>query len=507
MPGLLDLPEELLLAIVKALRDIWAIDALQNLAIVSKRFTPLVRVVFVKDASICILKDDSPDRPKHLVQFLTCLQRYPELLNCLDWIKLAWERRRFTKAKAYNDIVEIIGHSRTLRRLSIDLASRAQLAKVPVLFHPPPGSFCNLEWIDVDVTPPAGLPADHMANICELPNLQRISNSISNVVECSSAYMLETPETHFRSTPLNLRCLESTAPMTHIDYLKLVLPRAKHIEALHISLPGPGVTQEPEWSEFASSAIPDFDHKFSPHEIGRCLNHAARTLEELSITSLRHHEYNFEWTFVNPVEHDNSYLDLSSFERLHYLKASSYLFFGPYRSAADTYRQKHRKLWELLPPHLEELHINFEGHQGIFASLQTMFDRWVDAGLVDFAEYFVKYWTPEVASRFNDPTQLAWLYDILEQSSAGRFPNLTTIVLEECYSTYWGDWKRIDVAELHPKIANHKIQVAIRVLVPKDVVVECLDVLRSFGFTGGIDTSVEDAVMADLISKGLINDQ
>lgn len=111
--------------------------------------------------------------------------------------------------------------------------------------------------------------------------------------------------------------------------------------------------------------------------------------------------------------------------------------------------------------------------------------------------YLVKYWTREVASRSNDSTQLAWLYNIFEQSSASRFPNLTTIVLEECYLICWGDWKRMDVAALHPKVANHKIRVVLRVLVPKEMVVECLDVLRSFGFTGGIDTSVEDADMAD----------
>lgn len=139
MPGLLDLPEELLLAIVRALRHIWAIDALHNLAIVSKRLTPLVRVVFVKGVSVCIEEDDSVRRPKHLVQFLVCLRRYPELLNCLGWVQLAWVRRRFTKAKAYNDSVVIIAHSRILRKLSINLASRAQLAKVPVLFHPSTG--------------------------------------------------------------------------------------------------------------------------------------------------------------------------------------------------------------------------------------------------------------------------------------------------------------------------------------------------------------------------------
>lgn len=171
-----------------------------------------------------------------------------------------------------------------------------------------------------------------------------------------------------------------------------------------------------------------------------------------------------------------------------------------------TYHKEHRKIWELLPPHLEELHINFEGQQGIFASLETMFINWADfVGLQDFTKYFVYYWTRKVASRFNDPTQLAWLYETLEQSSGGRFLSLTTIVLEECYSTYWGDWKRIDVVALHPKIFNHKIQVAIRVLVSKEVNVECLNVLRSFGFRGGIDASVEDAVRGRLITKGRSN--
>ncbi|KAK5938283.1 hypothetical protein PMZ80_009253 [Knufia obscura] len=497
MVALLDLPEELLLLIIKALRNSWAPNTLIDLAVVNKRFTPLVRIALAHHASIYVASDNSANRPKHLTQFLEFLRNHPEVLNCLDCVDLGWDRKRFSKS--YNDALTILAKSESLRRLSLSLASQAQFAKVPILFQPPPGSFCNVEWIDVDVDSRGDLAADHVVKLCELPSIRRISNMTSNITACSSPHMLEAPEQYFKCTPLKLRRLESLAPMTHMDYLKLVLPRCKDLDALHISLPCPGVRQETQSPTSRFPSRLDTDHKFSPREIEKYVRYATRTLERLSITSMRDGPYNWDATFIHPGEHDNSYLDVSLFWKLYYIKVSSYLLFGNHGSAKVEHISEGRPIWELLPRSLEELTINFEGHQGIFTSLDEMCDNFLE-----WDEDFVDWWAEEVARHFKDVNQLGWLYDLVKQAAAGHFPNLHEIVLEECYPSLWGKWKLIDIAQLHPELTKHDFKVAIRVMVPEEMAEDCIKALREFGFTGGVDTSLEDAVYADLVARGLI---
>lgn len=130
------------------------------------------------------------------------------------------------------------------------------------------------------------------------------------------------------------------------------------METLHLSLPSPGVALANE--HWFSDFIMDHDanHPFSPGEINRHLRFVSKTLEQSSIVTMRHGDHNYDSVSVHPSVHDNSYLDLSSFEKLYSLTLSSYLLFGEHYSAAEEHTIEGRKIWQLFAsPHREPTHI------------------------------------------------------------------------------------------------------------------------------------------------------
>lgn len=207
LPTLLDFPEELLPAIVKYLYS--KRNTLLSLAVVCKRFAPLARILLVKRAFINVPKTKAAGRclSQNFTGFRHFLKKYPELVDCLDWLDMSYTRKRLPKA--FDEILQIVAKSQSLTRLSFCLGSQAQFSKVPILFHPPPGCFTTLQEIDIDVNDSHHMCAEYLVELCELPNLRTLRNSLANVTARCSQAMLEMLEARLKTTCLPLQHLES----------------------------------------------------------------------------------------------------------------------------------------------------------------------------------------------------------------------------------------------------------------------------------------------------------
>lgn len=473
MANLLDLPEELILLIVRFL----VFDNLTNLAVVCKHLTDPARFGLMRRVIMSVGQSENQQRPKHLIGFRDLLRKHPHLVDAIKWLELDWEYKRLLPV--YHEVLKLVSSSISMQRLSIQLLKQTQISKLPILFDYPPGAFSKLEEIDIGVEDD-DLSAIHMARLCEFPKLKAINCDVSSIVACSEKTMQEYKEQTAKSARLPLRRLSATGYLVHLDLLRLILPRTKTLSEINISLPSPGVQ-----ISLRSLPLLSADGFFSPATIGECLLPVARSLESLSISTMTMWQYNNVFTRVPPWIHNNSVLDLSSFHKISYLRLSSYLLFGNSISADEADEDFKRNISKVLPPNIERLIINFEGSQGIYINLEDLYKSFFDSPTYAF----LKDWEMNLSRLFFLPDHLSWLYNIVSMKSQGHFPNLKSITLEECWSNEWENWELFDLAELHSKLTESGVAIRILVMVPAPIAARCCHALSRQGFRGGIDRS------------------
>lgn len=470
MAGLLDLPEELILLVIKVL----AFSNLANLALVCKGLSDVARVGMMNRPMIFIGPvQDTYCSTRYIYGFRDFLHKYSHLINALEWLELGWEFKRLNPV--YQEVLDLASTSASMRRLSIHLLNQKQLAKMTVLLKPVPGRFDSLQHIDIGLSHNEDLDATYLARLCQLPKLKDISCDFTNVTEPCSEAMRKYVEDTKGASWSPLQTLTATAEHVHTDLLKLVLPRAKKLSELYISLPSPGISNNRCFFEHDTPP-------FSPAGIGVLLQPVAHTLRELSISTMFMWQYNN--AFIDVIRHDGSVLDLSKFSKLSYLRLSSYLLFGDAISMSKADDDIKNGISNILPPNIEQLVINFEGSQGMYVNLDDMYNG-------GFNFEFVQNWEEQISPEFFSSEFLTWLYKICEEKSQGGFPNLKSIILEECWCNEWDKWELFDIAELHPKLAESGLRIQILVMVPLVFAAQCLAVMRRKGFKGGIDRSHE----------------
>lgn len=486
MTSLLDLPDEILLSIVRYCY--WhADDSRLDLATVCRRLALPARVVLAEHASVHVGTHDEAHPPDDLVLFTRWLEKY-KLVDSLKWTQLSLEDRR--QYEVFKDALTLVAKSSSMTRFSVGVASNKHFWELKMLCDPMPEHFQNLKHLDLDTQDTSPLLANNIARICQLPKLETIEINHTQIIASLSVVAGQLrPSYDPPMKPFALRASSCRSPLMHIDLLHSILPYSPHLKELEVSLPGPGVRIEDRQSPVPSlvNIVPHPDQPFQPQAIESALKHVNSSLEYLLICTMTMGAFNHDTIFVHPSEHDNSVLDLSSFNKLQHLRISSCLWFGNYKSAAHEHEQESRNIWKLMPPRVEEVHIMFEGLQGIFVNLVEMYLRSLldDDAESPFEEEFLPWWEAHVAKAIVDPEKLGWLHDLFDETYSGHLPSLRKVVLQECWSPSWGYWKTIDVTPLISWHVPERIELDIMIMVPKDMADECLMTLRSMGFSDG----------------------
>lgn len=488
MPSLLDLPEELLVSISRIVLPQYpnGRPTLHNLGRVCKRLAPIVRVVIAEHASVHVGKSEEKIvQPEVLIAVTKWLKKYPNLIHCLKHTQLSWEDKR--KYKFFNDALKLVAKSISIERLSVEIAVNGQFWNLQMLCDPSAEQFRCLKELDIDTKDGSCLSADSSNRICQLPKLEKL------VIDHTSIMSRLVPEGRppmkgdHPKQPFALKSLTCLSGETHIDLLHCILPHAKSLETLEIALPSPGVRVESKrrgamtFFNIVSKEV----QPFKPKRIENALKPVRSTLKVLSLTNMPmggYGDYDFYTAFVNPSDHGNSLVDLTSFTKLKRLCISSCLWFGGNISAAAAHMKEPRLIWQLIPTQLSALEIKFEGLQGIFVGLKEVYDRMCESSWDDES---VPWWIENVAAAIRDGEQTAWLRGLYEQIEQGKFPLLKSITLHEHWSPGWRFWSEMEIADMLPWPKPEGVRLSVRIIVPWEQSKECLTSLKDMGLSGG----------------------
>lgn len=500
MVSLLELSDEILLLIIQALGNYSRFRDLPRFTTVCKKLAPLTRVELARRASIVSDDDDENSAAARHVQFMHWLKKYPEVLHCLDHIDISWVNPQ--QYQASKDIVDLVARSNSLRKLSIKFTSCITLEGLKI-FATNRAYFASVKELLLDSYGGQSIPADFLAKLCQLSRLETISCQ-NPVTACSMPEMFTSPTRYLSTETFNLQNLVHRSTTSHIDLLKLIVPRSPHLRSIDIALPGPGVRIGDTDAGFLD--VSQLSHSFRPKEIEELLMPAKPTIQKLTITSMRHCPRNYNTVYVHPHEHDDTFVDFSTFANIRHLRISSYLVFGRSTSAAKKHRDQARDIWQSLPPHLEKLGINFEGHQGIFCSLKDIDNAFDPESWDQGISGFMTWWNNNVLQVLRNKKNTGWLQDILDRTHT-ELPNLRVIHLVECYSAEWGAWIRVEVSSIMKLTVPDGVYVEVAMMVPEASESSCIDLLRECGWGDETDaTEQEDDILETLIEDDQVDE-
>ncbi|KAI2602111.1 hypothetical protein GGR54DRAFT_625741 [Hypoxylon sp. NC1633] len=324
------------------------------LARTCRHLSDIATTLLYKHVKLEINRREAKDRERTSILISRCLV-YPSLVHRIQSVKLRWFYPDVTED--YNELMSHLAKSTSLTRLKSEL-SHARWHILPALYDYAPGSFPNLTQLAVELNDVRGeegyLPADQLAKLCELPSLEFLTvrapiGGFATDAKKPDVMLPKLRHIHF----WGCRSVSVAA-------LEFILPRTPNLTCLQLSLPGDSRENNRKLARNMSMLGLDLTGPVRPAFYGELLAPAAASLTHLLLDAV-----NVEFS-----EHDGSRIDLSQFTKLANLDLSACLLFSRGQTAAGC--PWSREMWKLLPPRLDELHIMFDGHQGLFWSVPDM---------------------------------------------------------------------------------------------------------------------------------------
>ncbi|KAI0886974.1 uncharacterized protein GGS22DRAFT_119723 [Annulohypoxylon maeteangense] len=369
-----------------------------------------------------------------------CCREYPYLVNRIISVDLRWCYKE--DVETYNELLGHLAKSTSLTRLSCEL-NQPRWSTLSALYEYVDGSFTNLENLDIELNHVNGkegyLPADQLARLCELPNLEKIT-------VCAPIREFET-ETRSEKILTKLKHLHFwKACPTSTAVLESILPRVPNLICLQLSIPGEGTQIDRKMANDSSMLGYNLDGPLRPRLYGDLLAPVATTLKDLVIDADN----------VLFPSHDGSYIDLSRLIQVSRLELSAYLLFGSEKVVKGCSRAW--EVWKLLPPRVENLDLLFDGDQGLFWSLS------------DMRQYARSQTFDELWERTANKDYVDWLLELLKRSRINMASFRTIIISEQPIVDRDQNWKIVEwrmTDDLIAAAAAAGVKLIIRLRVPR----------------------------------------
>lgn len=336
-----------------------------------------------------------------------------------------------------NTFIAYLSDAPGLTDLELTHCSRGDINHFAHLINNDKGRFSRLQYLRYAPEHESGsLPADGFDGICML-----LSSSLRVVkMNCSVVeryFTKPTKERHAWSGTTKLNEIVISGFRCDEAALELVLPRSPRLKVLTLPPPGYGFLEDMGRLDGGPRrTVPRSGHAdgtaFSPARIASLVSPVSNTLEDVSMYNDR----------IVVQIHDGSRLDLSVFSSLKCVEVSSHFYFGNYPSvaeaAADAYNDG---FWKLLPYSVEEIHIQFDGLQGIFHSLEHL-EQSFSAVEVSWERYD-RLWAKGPGDAIAVAKTLSFIHEIITRKQH-HFPSLRLVRLVESHNTKLLGWTKLE---------------------------------------------------------------
>lgn len=432
-------------------------SSLCALARTCRRFSDIATTIFYTHLTLDVNWVDTQDHIR-TCSLNRCSDANPSLVNRIDSAEIDWD---YVDLESCNKLVSHLAKSTTLTKLTCIL-HRARWEALPALYDYASGSFPCLRHLTVELIEFNNywdyLPVEQLEKLCQLPALESLTIRVPT----------GEPKTDVRPKMIltNLTHLDFDYRPVSFEALKSILPRAPNLEYLHLSLPGYGQEFERKMSD--DMAIPGYELTGVLHSAhyGTLLAPVAGSLKELAL----------DGDNVLFTQHDGTTIDLSQFVNLYHLEVTASVLFGPHDTAACC--PWPRDVRKALPPHLEALHLTFDGDQGMFWSVEQMRKH-------QSSQTFDELWALRLENHHVD-----WLVELLHRNSVKKYPLKTVTISEQPVIDRNQSWKVViwyGTDYLQTVAGEAEVDVSIRLLVPRDFEspeVEVWEESPAFGRTG-----------------------
>ncbi|KAI2618599.1 hypothetical protein GGS26DRAFT_381957 [Hypomontagnella submonticulosa] len=392
--------------------------------------------------------------------FNKCCQNNPYLLNRIKSMELRW----YSEAGLYNELLETIAKSTSLRKLQSNL-SHWKWREIPALYDYTDGSFPELRELEIALHDVGGkegyLPAEQVAKLCELPSLDTLT-IIAPVGGFRTDVKREAMLPKLRSLQF-YQC----RPVS-VDVLTSILPRAPNLTCLELSAPGDATEVNRKMSNDMSSRGYDLDEPLRPSFYGKLISTTVATLKHLTIDTDN----------VLFPSHDESRIDLSAFMNMSSAVLSPYLLFGDGSTASCS--PWAREAWKILPPRLERLDLLFQGEMGLFWSLSDMRSH-------ARAKTFELLWEERLM-----PHHVDWLVDLMKNLGGTNSLRHLTLMADALVDRdqNWKVVKWFLTDHLRAVARAARVELEITLLVPRtfdDPEFEVIEEAGAYGLAGTVD--------------------
>ncbi|KAK5955601.1 hypothetical protein OHC33_003242 [Knufia fluminis] len=492
--SLLSLPDEVLAQIIEYL-DVRSVYARPRdnasarpshvaLALTCHRLSHLVRDSVTRDLEFALRDHQhvqqysrsvtlTAKEDQHRIELLmrTWFDR-PELLNRVKTVTIGLHR--YSDATVGFEFLSWLSRSTSLFALGLYEATSKDIDNLAFLFHNRKDRFVNLKRLSVIQADGFKCSPEVVYSLCMLPSLERITirASITARSVAQGPFLQANPD--YRYPVVDGVCrtpkqLVFPSWQFETDVLEYILPSVT-VRTLVIPHLGAGHIRATRSSTVRKLTDNDRNRPYSPARLNDMLAPARENLEFLKIGN------SVLWYYY----HDNTKIDLSAFTKLRIVHASSSLLFGPTRISKNL--AVDNEVWRLLPRSVEDLHVLFDGVQGLFWSVPELdrfrspdmlmadFDREVVATRHNRAHVTDDIWTAGPGSQSKVSDALSWLTLIFDRKQT-HFPQLKSVHVVECHDTHVmrGAWKSFDLLSIYPTLfAPYNVQISVSIYVPAD---------------------------------------